>query len=126
MRIIYRLCEFSRGTDLNNPMLTHEVYPYVLDGMPMLLAALLLNICHPGMVLKGPDSEFPRLSRKEKKALKREKKEEKRRRKWEKKEAKQAKKEGRFPRSYPGAPSDIELKDSDAEEGIAPPQYNAV
>jgi RTA1 like protein len=123
MRIVYRLCEFSRGTDLNNPMLTSEVYPYVLDGMPMLLASVLLNICHPGMVLKGPESEFPRLSRKEKKALKQEKKAEKQRNKWEKNEGKKARKEGRLPRGYPGA---IEMKDSDAEGSVAPPGYNVV
>ena len=42
----------------------------MLDAFPMLLAVTLLNACHPGLVLRGPDSEFPRLSRAEKKALK--------------------------------------------------------
>jgi len=55
----------------------------------MLLAALLLNIVHPGLVLKGPESEFPHLSRKEKKMLKQEKKAAKQQRKQEKKSAKE-------------------------------------
>lgn len=41
----------------------------------MFMALFLLNCVHPGFVLRGPDSELPRLSRKEKKALKRELKE---------------------------------------------------
>ena len=62
----------------------HEAYPLALDGAPMFLALVLLNIFHPGMLLRGPESEF--MSRKEKKQLKREKKEAKK----EKKEAKKA------------------------------------
>lgn len=45
-----------------------------LDALPMLLALTLFCVVHPGMVLIGPESEFPKLSRKEKKALKKEKK----------------------------------------------------
>ena len=44
----------------------------------MLVACVMLNIVHPGTVLQGPDSEFLRMSRKEKKATKAEKKEAKR------------------------------------------------
>lgn len=80
---------------MNNPLLTHEFYTYVLDGVPMLIAAILLNITHPGMVLQGPESEFPRLSRKEKKALKQEKKEAKQKRKEEKQLAKQQRKQAK-------------------------------
>jgi len=58
----------------------------------MILAALLLNIVHPGLVLKGPESEFPHLSRKEKKALKQEKKAAKQQRKQEKRSAKEQRK----------------------------------
>jgi hypothetical protein len=36
----------------------------------MFLAALIMCISHPGHFLKGPNSEFPKLSRKEKKAAK--------------------------------------------------------
>ena len=58
----------------------------------MMAALLILAIFHPGRYLVGPDSEFPRLSRKEKKAAKQEKKAAKQ----EKKEArKHAKKYGR-------------------------------
>ena len=74
---------------LDNPLLTHEFYAYVLDALPMMLAALLLNIVHPGLVLKGPESEFPHVSRKEKKTLKQEKKAAKQQRKQEKRSAKE-------------------------------------
>lgn len=83
------MVEFSAGLSLNNPILTHEFYAYVLDALPMIIAALLLNIVHPGLVLKGPESEFPRLSRKEKRALKEEKKAVKRQRKQDKQLAKE-------------------------------------
>lgn len=55
-------------------MLFNEAFVYVLDATPMFLALLLLSTVHPGRVLVGPDSEFPRQSRKEKKILKQEKK----------------------------------------------------
>jgi len=88
MRIIYRFVEFSQGATSSNPILTHESYTYGLDALPMLLAVVLLNIVHPGLVLKGPESDFPRQTRKEKKATKREKKEAKEARKQEKKDRK--------------------------------------
>jgi len=72
--------------------LTHEFYAYVFDALPMILAALLLNIVHPGLVLKGPESEFPHVSRKEKKMLKQEKKAAKQQRKQEKRSAKEQRK----------------------------------
>ncbi|OCK73134.1 hypothetical protein K432DRAFT_254932, partial [Lepidopterella palustris CBS 459.81] len=74
MRIIYRLIEYSRGLNTNNPLPFHEAYMYVLDVMPMFTALIILNVWHPGRVLVGPDSSFPKLTRKEKKALKAEKK----------------------------------------------------
>lgn len=43
----------------------------------MFLALFILNIFHPGRVLVGPHSEFPRLTRAEKKRLKQEKRAEK-------------------------------------------------
>lgn len=43
---------------------------YVLDALPMCLALLVLAVGHPGRTLIGPDSEFPHLTRKEKKAAK--------------------------------------------------------
>lgn len=51
-------------------MLTHEEYEYIFDAAPMLLGLLALNIFHPGHILQGPDSTFPKQSRAEKKALK--------------------------------------------------------
>jgi hypothetical protein len=52
----------------------------------MFLALLILNIIHPGRLLQGPDSEFPKVSRQEKKRIKQEKKEAKRAAKARKKE----------------------------------------
>ncbi|KAF5022278.1 hypothetical protein F66182_5655 [Fusarium sp. NRRL 66182] len=70
IRIIFRLVEFGPGVDEHNDLVAREEYPLGLDAAPMLIALVLLNIMHPGVVLRGPDSEFPRLSRKEKKELK--------------------------------------------------------
>ncbi|KAF5621528.1 phospholipid-translocating ATPase [Fusarium sp. NRRL 25303] len=85
IRIVYRLIEFGPGVNEHNQLLIHEEYPLGLDATPILIALVLLNIMHPGFVLRGPDSEFPKLSRKEKKAIKQQKK-------MEKKQAKEAKK----------------------------------
>jgi hypothetical protein len=93
MRIIFRLVEFGQGVSSSNPILTHEGYTFGLDALPMLLATVLLNMVHPGMVLKGPESEFPRLSRKGKKVAKQEKRQGKVQEKNERKEAKQTRKE---------------------------------
>lgn len=92
MRIIFRLIEFGPGVSVDNPILSNEAYPLTLDALPMLLALIVLNVMHPAFVLRGDDSEFPKLSRKEKKAIKQQKKEEKQRRK----EAKKAKKQGNY------------------------------
>lgn len=73
MRIIFRLIEFGPGTDSNNYMLANEAWAIGLDAVPMLFAALLLNAIHPGWVLRGPNSEFPHVSRQEKKQIKAEK-----------------------------------------------------
>ncbi|KAJ4006773.1 hypothetical protein NW752_010775 [Fusarium irregulare] len=73
-RIVYRLVEFGPGVNAHNTLLIHEEYPLGLDATPILLALVLLNIMHPGFVLRGSESEFPKLSRKEKKVLKEQKK----------------------------------------------------
>ncbi|GAA92998.1 hypothetical protein ASPFODRAFT_55255 [Aspergillus luchuensis CBS 106.47] len=91
IRIIFRLCQYAQGTDPSNPVLTHEAYEYVFDAVPMFIALVLLNVVHPGRVLQGPESEFPRVSRAEKKRVKMEKKQAKR----ERKEAKRLQKETR-------------------------------
>jgi hypothetical protein len=70
IRVIYRLVEYSRGTDPSNPIPTHEAYFYCLESAPMWIAITIMNFTHPGHVLVGPDSEFPKLSRKQKKAAK--------------------------------------------------------
>ncbi|CEI68927.1 unnamed protein product [Fusarium venenatum] len=80
-RIVYRLVEFGPGVNAHNTLLIHEEYPLGLDATPILIALVLLNVMHPGFVLRGPESEFPKLSRKEKKALKEEKKQAKKARK---------------------------------------------
>lgn len=73
-------------------MLFDEAYIYCLDATPMFLALLLLSVMHPGRVLVGIGSEFPRLSWKEKKMLKQEKKT----LKLEKKEEKRLRKNGEY------------------------------
>lgn len=55
-----------------------------------MVAILLIAVFHPGRYLVGPDSEFIKVSRKEKKAIKMQKREEK---KAEKLAAKQSKQE---------------------------------
>lgn len=53
--------------------------------MLMFFALVILNVFHPGRLLVGPGSEFPKLSRAEKKQAKRETKERKAARKAERK-----------------------------------------
>lgn len=80
VRIIFRMVEFASGVDpTKNPIPFHEVYFLALDAAPMFVARVLLNAVHPGTVLRGEDSEFPKgMSRQEKKEMKRVRKEEKR------------------------------------------------
>jgi len=59
-RIIFRFVEFSGSVSTSNPILTNEGYVLGLDGFPMVIALVALNAVHPGMVLKGPESSFPR------------------------------------------------------------------
>jgi hypothetical protein len=104
-RIIYRLVEFASGIQPDtNPIPYHEWYFYVFDALPMLVAFYLMNVVHPGRVLVGPESEFPRLSRKEKKAAKAEKKEGKMR----EREEKRAVKEERKRRNHEQTGTDVE------------------
>jgi len=74
VRIIYRIAEYAGGIKPSNPIPFHEAYSYALDAFPMMVALLVLAIWHPGRTLKGPGSEFPHLSRKEKKQMKKDKK----------------------------------------------------
>ncbi|KAK4118554.1 hypothetical protein N657DRAFT_694374 [Parathielavia appendiculata] len=95
VRIIFRLVEFAQGVDPeHNPIPFHEEYIYALDVFPMMVALLILAIWYPGRYLVGPESEFHRLSRREKKEMKREKKAARREEKEAKKQAKQNRKKG--------------------------------
>jgi hypothetical protein len=76
VRTIYRLIEFGPGLNSDNPLLTKEIYPFALDALPMSLALIMLNAMHPGLVLRGTDSEFPSLGRAERTAIRRQKKKE--------------------------------------------------
>lgn len=100
VRIIFRIAEFAGGVTPDNPVPFHEEYSYALDCFPMMVALLILAILHPGRYLLGPESEFPRLSRKEKKARKHEMKAAKR----DEKDAKRrAKAERKAERSHGGS-----------------------
>jgi hypothetical protein len=67
VRIVFHLVEFSAGIDSStNALFSTEGYTLGLDAVTMLLTLLLLALVHPGVVLKGPGSEFP--SKKAKKA----------------------------------------------------------
>ena len=89
-RNIYRLIEFSSGV-LSN-ITEHEWYAYVFDAVPMLFALIVFIAFHPGRVLRGPNSDFSEM-RKREKAEKREKKQAKKRAKETAKEEKRAAKE---------------------------------
>ncbi|KAK0120003.1 hypothetical protein ONS95_011421 [Cadophora gregata] len=95
IRIIFRMVEFASGLDADkNPIPYHEAYFMALDALPMLIAGILFNVVHPGRVLRGEGSEFPKgPSRKEKKEAKRIKKEAKVIAKEEKKAATRGEKE---------------------------------
>jgi RTA1 like protein len=75
VRVIFRLAEFSGGVGTSNPLPHEEAYFYCLDAVPMALATGLLTAVHPGTLFRGPYSEFPSLTRKEKKEVKRVRKE---------------------------------------------------
>ncbi|KAJ7655847.1 RTA1 domain-containing protein [Mycena polygramma] len=71
IRIIFRLIEFSSG--LYSSITMHEAPFYCLEALPMFVALLLWNVFHPGQVLVGPESEFPKKEKKSKKDKKAEK-----------------------------------------------------
>ncbi|KAH7268778.1 RTA1 like protein-domain-containing protein [Fusarium solani] len=64
VRIIFRLVEFSQGASSSNVILRHEEFQLYLDALPMLIAVVVLNVVHPGMVLQGPESSFPSIKTK--------------------------------------------------------------
>jgi hypothetical protein len=115
MRIIFRLVEFGPGANIDNPILTNEGYALGLDAFPMSFACILLNAVHPGWVLRGPNGEFPKVSRAEKKKLKQEKKEAKKAKKQAKKDAKAGRK-GSF----------AMIEDNSSNEHVPGPRYEQV
>lgn len=102
VRIIFRMAEFAGGVTPSNPVPFHEEYTYALDCFPMMLALLILAIWHPGRYLVGPESEFHRLSRGEKKERKRENKMMQRQEKEARKQAKHDRRRERRSHSHDG------------------------
>ncbi|XMA11145.1 hypothetical protein WAI453_003936 [Rhynchosporium graminicola] len=58
-RIIFRLVEFSHGTNEDNEILSIEWYQYAFDSVPISLAGLMLLKSHPGLFMQGPASVMP-------------------------------------------------------------------
>ncbi|EGO03666.1 hypothetical protein SERLA73DRAFT_46678, partial [Serpula lacrymans var. lacrymans S7.3] len=77
LRIIYRLVEYSDG--FHSTITESEAFYYCLDALPMFCAIALYNVWHPGLILIGLDSDFPKKVKKTKEEKKREKEEEKNR-----------------------------------------------
>ena len=81
------MIEFSAGVD--SSVTEHEWYTYVFDATPMLTALVVFNVLHPGMTLRGSNSDFSeenKAIKQAKKMAKTEKKEQKMAKKAEKKE----------------------------------------
>ena len=58
------MIEYSNGVKSGIPK--HEVYQYIFDSTMMLFALALLNVVHPGRIMRGKECDFP--SRKQRKA----------------------------------------------------------
>lgn len=54
-RIVFRLVEFcsTQGSPVNPYINHHEFFVYACDAGPMLVALLLMNVWHPGKILRG-------------------------------------------------------------------------
>ncbi|EFQ29049.1 RTA1 domain-containing protein [Colletotrichum graminicola] len=59
IRIIYRLVDFSSGHGVDNALITHEAYFYVLEALPMFLAIAVFSAVHPAAVMNGAGSDMP-------------------------------------------------------------------
>jgi hypothetical protein len=46
---------------IHNTLDNNEWYMYVFDEAPMFLALVVFHVYHPGRVLIGPESEYPKL-----------------------------------------------------------------
>ena len=53
------MTEFAAGTNPDSPLRYHEVFVYVFEGVPILLAIAAATLIHPGKVLLGFESELP-------------------------------------------------------------------
>jgi hypothetical protein len=51
VRIVFRLVEYSRG--ISSDISRQEVYVYVFDSVPMLVALWVFNLFHPGRGVQG-------------------------------------------------------------------------
>ena len=49
VRSIFRLVEYKEGYD--GYTMTHEVFMYIFDGLLMLIAMVVMNVCHPAEVI---------------------------------------------------------------------------
>ncbi|EEH39817.1 RTA1 domain-containing protein [Paracoccidioides lutzii Pb01] len=65
IRIIFRLVEYSSGTE--SGLAISEAAFYCLEAVPMFTGLVLFNVLHPGHILVGPESEFPKKAKKSKK-----------------------------------------------------------
>jgi hypothetical protein len=63
-RNIYRLIEFSIG--IESSITRNEWYTWVFDSTPMLLCLIILNVFHPGKILRGPRCDFSEENRQRK------------------------------------------------------------
>lgn len=121
VRIIFRLIEYSSGVD--SGLVKVEAPFYVLEALPMFVAIGIFTIWHPGKVLVGPDSEFPKKDKKkikeEKRRKKQEKKDEKQRKKQDKKRKKGKKSKETHSVDYSHANDDDSVQEVDLErQGI--------
>jgi hypothetical protein len=60
VRSIFRVIEYVQGND--GYLISHEVFMYVFDSALMFLTMVVMNLCHPSMILvgsqKGRDAEM--------------------------------------------------------------------
>lgn len=49
VRSVFRLVEYKEG--YNGYTMTHEVFMYIFDGLLMLIAMAVMNVCHPAEIL---------------------------------------------------------------------------
>ncbi|KEF53084.1 uncharacterized protein A1O9_10992 [Exophiala aquamarina CBS 119918] len=59
VRIVYRLVEFSGGINQGNALTAKEIYFYVLEAAPMLIALSSFALFHPARFMNGPGSDMP-------------------------------------------------------------------